>query len=486
MNSRPTPRIRHLARLALGLTLPLLFACGGGEARNEHGRLTQSLAESGAWHIPGDVSAIGDTQDVPYTSAGAWVGSSSCAPWLRPGTAALREWLYQAFPQNGGIGGYNCRAINGNSSQMSVHGTGRALDIYIPEDGGAADNGLGDPVGNWLIMHAEEIGIQYIIWDLWTWRADRADGAKDRAYGGSHPHDNHLHIELSVAGGEGQTPWFSGPQTLPGNVGCGALPAAGGTISELGACTQRFGPSAYWRYVEGSGESGQLYWTNAFEASAPSCWARQTIELTESGQYKIELFIDPTYGVYNQTRTTVRHAGQDETFFVNQGAASGWTFLGVFDFDAAGDEHLSIYDNVSGPVASDQHIVLDAIRVTRLHDPPPIPEEPPPSDPPPSDPPPSDPPPADPPPSDPPPNDPPPSDPPPADPPPADPNDPAPTEPDPADPDPTKLPPIEPITPRDTTSQNITGGCSVAGQGNDVSSLSLLLLLFGAIALRRR
>ncbi|MEZ4464481.1 MAG: hypothetical protein R3F43_08225 [bacterium] len=67
--------------------------------------------------------------------------------------------------------GYACRQIRG-SSGMSVHGTGRALDIFVPLSGGAADNDLGDPIANWLVEHAE-IGVQ-LIWDRTIWSGSRS------------------------------------------------------------------------------------------------------------------------------------------------------------------------------------------------------------------------------------------------------------------------------------------------------------------------
>src|SRR5690606_35012648 len=158
------------------------------------------------------------------------VGTSGCSGDLTQGARELRTWLRAAFPQISSIGGYNCRVIDGTST-MSVHGTGRALDIMLPTHAGDADNDLGDPIGNWLIEHAEEIGIQYIIWDRWTWNASRAAGSKERAYTGVNPHVDHLHVELSVDGGAMRTPWFSGPRSLP-EVECPALPGDGGVVEE--------------------------------------------------------------------------------------------------------------------------------------------------------------------------------------------------------------------------------------------------------------
>ncbi len=196
--------VSSLALVAFSISI----GCGSGYSSYDEalGQVQQPLTVPGPWQIPGDVRAVGDTQSVTYTGAGPWVGSSGCYGNLSPGAGEMREFLYQAFPALWHIGGYACRSIRGNDSVMSVHATGRALDLHVNLEGGDADNGSGDPVGNWLIVHAEEIGIQYIIWDQWTWGAHRDPGSKDRAYGGQSPHKDHLHIELSSLAGERARP----------------------------------------------------------------------------------------------------------------------------------------------------------------------------------------------------------------------------------------------------------------------------------------
>jgi hypothetical protein len=91
-----------------------------------------------------------------------------------------------------------------------MHGSGRALDIFIPLHRGRADNDLGDPIANWLVQHASEIGVQFIIWDRTKWNISYS-GRKDREYAGSNPHIDHLHVELSPAGARGETAWFRDP-----------------------------------------------------------------------------------------------------------------------------------------------------------------------------------------------------------------------------------------------------------------------------------
>ena len=87
------------------------------------------------------------------------------------------------------------------------HGTGRALDVFIPLDKGKADNGKGDEVANWLVKNAEKIGVQLVIWDRTMWVAANS-GEKAVGYTGPHPHHDHIHLELNIDGAERRTPFF--------------------------------------------------------------------------------------------------------------------------------------------------------------------------------------------------------------------------------------------------------------------------------------
>jgi len=339
----------------------LLAACAGGE---DVGKVDFALSQPGPWDIPAETLAIGDTQHVSYTGAGPWVGSSGCGGSLLSGTAELRDWLGAAYPQVTHIGGYSCRAINGDGTRMSVHATGRALDIMLPRDAGEADNDLGDPIGNYLIEHAEEIGIQYIIWDRWTWGAARTAGAKERSYGGAHPHDDHLHIELSPEAAAGETPWFASGRPLPEST-CDALPPTGGTVEETSDCFSAYGPAAYWR-SEPTGHGGSLLWTNAYENDAPSNWARWHLNLDAGGEYAVDVWAEQPFAVHRATRYELRHGDVEHAIEVDLEGAMGWVRLGTFTFAPGGGQHLSVHDNYAGTVGADQRIPADAVRLVRV------------------------------------------------------------------------------------------------------------------------
>lgn len=352
----------------------LAGATGCTDAPTERvGRSVAPIAVPGPWKIPTDVLAIGDEQSVNYTGAGPWVGEQGCFGGISPGTEVLRQYLYAHFPQTYSIGGYACRPIVGNESQMSVHATGRALDIMIHTVEGEADNTLGDPIGNWLIVNAEAIGIQFIIWDLYTWGAHRDPGDKARDYGGQHPHHDHLHIELAEEYEHFTENWFANAVTPPVIPDCDALPADGGIVDEQSACFGAYGPAEFWRVVEGAGHDDGLLWTNAFENDEPSNWARWNLYFDEAGDYEVEVFIDPDYGVNPETTYALEHAPDADddrahAIVIDQGAASGWVSLGAYPFEAGEGQHLSVYDNVAGAVPDDQHIAVDAVRLTRVRD----------------------------------------------------------------------------------------------------------------------
>jgi hypothetical protein len=159
-----------------------------GAVGEEFGR-----AIAGWWEPTPDAWAAGQSQYLPYASA------DHCTGGARPGAVVLADWLRANFAASS-YGIYNCRAIAG-SSAMSVHSEGRAIDLFVPVDGGAAypsnaDNDAGDPITHFLMANAEAIGISYLVWDRGSWGAHRS-GDKHSYYSGVHPHNDHLHIELT-------------------------------------------------------------------------------------------------------------------------------------------------------------------------------------------------------------------------------------------------------------------------------------------------
>ncbi len=159
------------------------------------------------WILPEDVRKVGETQQVRYDSAGAWANGSHCSGTLTPGAKALGQYILANFPGVSDTGGYNCRPNSANKNETSMHGVGRALDIMIPMQGGRANSTVGDPVANWLVRNAADIGIQYIIWNRVAWNGS-GKTPKNKPYNGPDPHKNHIHAELNRESAERKTPWF--------------------------------------------------------------------------------------------------------------------------------------------------------------------------------------------------------------------------------------------------------------------------------------
>jgi hypothetical protein len=197
----------RLAPAFVGLAVSVLTACSALPGEDE-GESSNAVAVSGRWKLPADVATAGAKVRLKYDGAPAY-SAKACSGKLKAGSNRLGEYLMDRFSAVSSVGGYACRRNTADTSKLSVHGTGRALDVFIPKVGGAADNTKGDAVANWLVTNSARIGVQLVIWDRTIWQAN---GKPDKQYGGPHPHDDHLHVELTIPASSMQTPWFSDPE----------------------------------------------------------------------------------------------------------------------------------------------------------------------------------------------------------------------------------------------------------------------------------
>ncbi len=204
--------VRRLRLASSLLGVSLITACSALPGEDQAAS-SEAVAVAGRWRLPADVAAAASATRLKYDGAPNW-SSRACSGKLKTGADRLGDYLEEQFAAISSVGGYACRQNTANRSKMSVHGTGRALDIFIPKVGGAADNGKGDAVANWLVLNAAKIGVQLVIWDRTVWQAN---GKSDKQYGGPHPHDDHLHVELTIPGSEMKTPWFR--EVMSGDAG---------------------------------------------------------------------------------------------------------------------------------------------------------------------------------------------------------------------------------------------------------------------------
>lgn len=207
----------------IAATILSLAACGepvdeASTCDHDEHTVTFPLAEAGRWIPPDDVLGIANQQYLPYSGA-----PTSCSGNLRAGTREFAEFLKREFEGATSYGGYACRANTANPSQYSVHASGRAIDLFVPLAGSEADNDLGDPIANYLIMNAQEIGVEFVVWDRTSWGAHR-DAPKHRAYTGPHPHHDHLHIELKPSSAD--TPGRTFPPVIRDTPPVGYLDVA--------------------------------------------------------------------------------------------------------------------------------------------------------------------------------------------------------------------------------------------------------------------
>lgn len=209
-------------RLLPVLALAVVPACVGGADDECEGpddpyctaaASVEELRIAGSY-VPDPAALRAGSAIIAYDGSTPWDGGAHCTGGLTRGAGRLRTYLSGHFRGISSIGGYSCRPNTANTSQMSVHGSGRALDIMIPTDHGDADNGVGDAIANWLITNSRTIGVQYLIWDHTQWSASRSTG-RVRAYTGPIPHIDHIHAEITIEASREQTAWFTGASVTP-------------------------------------------------------------------------------------------------------------------------------------------------------------------------------------------------------------------------------------------------------------------------------
>jgi hypothetical protein len=245
------------------------------------GLAIEGLSRPGNYAPSADALAAG-SEIVPYDDVPAWDGGAHCSGGFTDGGRTLSSYLREHFDGISSIGGYSCRQNTANPAKMSVHGSGRALDIMIPLSSGAADNDVGDEIANWLIAHSTEIGVQYLIWDRTQWSGSRTSD-RVRPYTGPNPHIDHLHVEITLEASREETAWYTGggstepvtppeparPQLDARFVTQGADAATDTTgAAQYTACAGD--PVTFWFEVE---DTGVASWVDV-DDTRPTGWGR--------------------------------------------------------------------------------------------------------------------------------------------------------------------------------------------------------------------
>jgi MYXO-CTERM domain-containing protein len=79
----------------------------------------------------------------------------------------------------------------------------------------------------------------------------------------------------------------------------------------------------------------------------------------------VEVSSDATYSVHDDVRYEVRADGTTHEIRIDP-RGGGWHALGEYTFAAGGEQWVAVFDDESTSPGSDQHIVADAVRLTRI------------------------------------------------------------------------------------------------------------------------
>lgn len=121
-----------------------------------------------------------------------------CSGHAQPGTKALAAYLEDRFPYQSSLGIYNCRTVAGKT-YLSQHACGRAYDSGLATtSSGGPRLDLGLPIVELLASKGARLGITQLIYARRIYDKASPDG---RYYGGTHPHNNHIHESQTYASG---------------------------------------------------------------------------------------------------------------------------------------------------------------------------------------------------------------------------------------------------------------------------------------------
>ena len=152
----------------------------------------------------------------------AYDGQKVCDPTTKPGTAAVRSLLMNAYRSTGDLGIVRACAIGGTSEHKEGRAWDWAINVSNATQEASAQNFFTwalatDKYGNSAAM-ARRLGIMYMIHNRKIWSAYNAS-AGWRPYTGPNPHLDHVHFSFSWAGARKTTTYWnpakSGTATSP-------------------------------------------------------------------------------------------------------------------------------------------------------------------------------------------------------------------------------------------------------------------------------
>ncbi len=183
---------REEAQLA---TTAVALLARGAEAPDTSGiddAVLQRLAEGPSGDAGPSLSCRGsaadDLPEQPLTAAG-----------LTPRAEQVRTAMTEVFGEQS-LGGFVPGGVDGGHGEESTHYDGRAIDIFfrpVSEE----NRRQGWMLAHWLVAHAEDLDIQYVIFDDQFWSAHLPRG-RWHAYDAPDPgneilrHLDHVHVDV--------------------------------------------------------------------------------------------------------------------------------------------------------------------------------------------------------------------------------------------------------------------------------------------------
>ena len=124
---------------------------------------------------------------------------------ITPATQAMANAVIGCFGRGGRpIGCYDERLADGGRYE---HPRGRACDFMITGGGSAAegpDRERGQAMAEWVMSHADELHLLYVIWYRRIWDPSMGNVPWDqwRPYSGASPHTDHVHVSVKLMAGD--------------------------------------------------------------------------------------------------------------------------------------------------------------------------------------------------------------------------------------------------------------------------------------------
>ena len=138
-----------------------------------------------------------------------------------------------------------------------------------------------------------------------------------------------------------------------------APPDGAAAIDDSHTAFQPRGTDSLWHHGSG-GYAGHFWWTLNNQSRLDNT-ARWSVDVGESGDYEILVYIPPQHATTTSAPYEVHHDGQMDPITINQREhCNQWVSLGEYSFSGAGDEFVFLGD-ATGEKPSTEEIAFDAV-----------------------------------------------------------------------------------------------------------------------------